>query len=129
MLARVSLAAEHAAQLRAPDIMLASDASTSMQSHGSIALTSSETSGSVDVVAQSLTTRTTQVSLSGSDDVAVQSSGGTLMLSSSSTATDKGSVVLSATNSEGVVNVEAGSRLDANAASTRVGNISKLHRQ
>ena len=78
----VDMEAQHAAQLSASAIRLDSDASTSMQSQGDIMLTSTEIGGSVDVVSQSLTTTNTRVSMTGADDVVVQSGEGTLKLSS-----------------------------------------------
>jgi hypothetical protein len=116
----VDMEAQHAAQLSASDIRLDSDASTSMQSQGSIMLTSSETNGSVDVVAQSLTTNTSQVSLSGSKDVTVESREGVLKLSSLAKAGTMGSVIVSASNAEGVISLESGAHLDTNSASTNI---------
>ena len=113
----VNMSADNAAQLNASDMKLASDALTLVQSHGIIALSATESGGGVDVVATALTSKTTSVSVSGSDNVSVQS-GGTMKLSSSTALSDTGSIMMLATNVDGVVNVEAGARLAASAGST-----------
>ena len=116
----VDMIADSAAHLSASDLKLASDTSTLVQSQGTVALSASQSGGGVNIVATTLTSKTTSsVSMSGSEDVSVKS-GGSLQLSSSAAALDKGSVVLSATSADGVVNLEAVARLEASTGSTNI---------
>ena len=115
----VDMSADNTAQINASSLKLASDTSTLVQSQGTVALSASETDGGVDIVAPSLTSKTTAVSVSGSEDATVQS-GGALKLSSKTASSNTGSVVLSATSADGVVNLEAGARLEASAGSTDI---------
>jgi hypothetical protein len=72
----IDMEAQHTKLITSSGVILSANTSISMQSQERIVLTSSETSGSVDVVTQSLTTKNTKVSLSGSEHVDVKSSGG-----------------------------------------------------
>ena len=113
----VDMSADNAAQLSASALKLASDTSTLVQTQGTFALSASQSGGGVDIVAPSLTSKTTAATVAISKDASVQS-GGALKLSSSADASNTGSVVLSATSADGVVNFEAGARLEASAGST-----------
>ena len=115
----IDMSADNAAQLRASSLKLASDTSTLVQSQGTFALSTSESGGGVDIVTTTLISQTSSMSMSGSEDVSVQS-GGALQLSSSTAASDKVSIVLSATSADGVVNLEAGARLEASTGSTNI---------
>ena len=121
----MDLTADASAKLGGSGVSVVSGGSASVESQGSLALSVDESSsGGVDVVAPSVSAKTENLSLAGTQAVSVESVGDMKMSSSQSSILADQTMVLSVGAAEasesGVISLEAGNQLDASAGSTNI---------